>query len=431
MVDLLGAVADAVDGPVGPVRGRAAEAGHAGAGLAFRVGRGSPGGGQPPEDVVGEALGLGRAGVRLVVDGEDVAGVVIAVVSLGDGSGGLGPDAGVGDAAGGEVIAGAGLEVVVAEVRLILGLRRLAVGGVELVDDVGPDGRQRGLEGVREPGAGVEFRGGLLEDESAGRGVTHALRCAVLVGVLDAGFPGAAQPAAFDARDDVLGGRDLVAGREGVDLPRVGGVDPAGVVVVVSDRLGEQALCGIVGPQGVVLPLGAEHPGGTVVAQGGAAAEDVVAGVQYLADTVGGRLDLAVGVVGRRGGTGIRVLTRDLAALDVVGEGPLVRGGVGDLGQLALAVVRVAGGEVWAVDARRGVVCADLGGAPLVVGVDRGGGATRRRGRQGPVALGDGDGTPLLGEVGVILGGPERRFEGTAGEVVGDPGDRRHAPPGS
>lgn len=161
----------------------------------------------------------------------------------------------------------------------------------------------------------MELRGDGLVGEATGSQVGDALRSAVLRGVVDGGAPDALQPFAFDVRDDVFGARDLVTRREDVDFPGVCGVRPAGVVVVVADRLGEQALRLLFRPQRVVLPLGAKQSGGGVVAQGGLPAEEVVGVVEHLTCAVGALLDLAVGVVGRGGGAGVgslRIVSRPL-----------------------------------------------------------------------------------------------------------------------
>src|SRR5690606_1959993 len=75
-------VADRVDRPLQPVRGRATQVGHARRRLA--PGPRRPGRDQPPPRVVAEALGLVATGLGHIPDGDDVAGRVALVMPVDD-----------------------------------------------------------------------------------------------------------------------------------------------------------------------------------------------------------------------------------------------------------------------------------------------------------------------------------------------------------
>ena len=144
VLDLAGAVAERVEGPAGPVRGRRDPVADGGRRCRWTARPSRPGcrwwsrPGEPVEGVVVEALGLGRGAVAGVGLGGDVPGRVVGVgrvVERGGGDGGV-VDLGVGQVPGVRVV-GVGDVGVAGGTDLLLG--DLAEGGVGHVLHVGVD----------------------------------------------------------------------------------------------------------------------------------------------------------------------------------------------------------------------------------------------------------------------------------------------------
>ncbi len=352
-----------------------ADGGAAGAGDSLGV---RPCLGEALEGVVGEALGvLGGGAVLQVVDGGDVAGLVVAVVDVvGGGVGCLQAGGGGVQAAGGVVVGGGGGEFLAAPA--VGRLDRAAVGVLGGAVQVGGDVAAR--DPAAEPGhladRVVGVADGLGRQPSVGvvlDGVEQTDVGAVAGGDSECRGAGPAGRGRAGGLGEAVGGRD----RDRCRLGLVGGV-------VAGDRLG--VLRGVVGAgvagarsrqalvEGVVHVGGLQARGGRAGGPGSRVLLDqpvvpVVVVREGLAARVGGLLQVALGVVRPvRGRTGVRIGGGSFLAEHVVAVGPGVPGAVLDRGDLAGGLVGVAGGRVGLGGAVAGVAAPGRAAGAVVDG---------------------------------------------------------------